>query len=291
MVVDIINFYFIGFKCYTRNMSRFVYNIDDTAQRNQSLLCVGIDPWRSSLPIQDLSAFVVSIVEATSDLVCAFKPNIAFFEAEGAIGLQALKDVISAAKGFNIPVILDAKRADIGSSSTAYAKAIFEYWEADATTVSPYQGSDSIEPFLNYSEKGVFVLCKTSNPGSNDFQSLITSNGMAVYEHVAYKSKEWNAQGNVGLVVGATYPDEIVRIRSICPEMPLLIPGLGTQGGELKSTVEASLNSEGFGSIFNVSRSIIYAGKGTDYIAQIRHSALSMKTLINDVRTSMGHKW
>lgn len=272
-------------------MSRFVYNIDDTAQRNKSLLCIGLDPWRPNLPIQDLSSFVVSIVEATSDLVCAFKPNIAFFEAEGKIGLEALENVIQAAKVRNVPVILDAKRSDIGTSSRAYAKAIFEYFQADAVTVNPYQGSDSIEPFLSYGEKGIFVLCKTSNIGSNDFQSLISKDGLAVYQHVALKSKEWNAQGNVGLVVGATHPQEITEVRAICPEMPILIPGLGAQGGDLESTVKASLTPQGFGGIFNASRSIIYAGSGRDYISEVRQSAINMKTMINDVRASMGHNW
>ena len=272
-------------------MSRFADRLDDAARRNQSLLCVGLDPWPPSMPVDDIATFTCAIIEATADLVCAFKPNSAFYEAEGIDGLRALEQTIAAAKARGVPVILDAKRGDIGSTAKAYAKAAFEAWDADAVTVSPYLGGDSIEPFLAYEDRGVIVLCRTSNVGAGDFQSLAVGDGAPLYEQVAQRAKEWNVKGNVGLVVGATYPEELERVRAICPDMPILIPGLGTQGGDLEASVRAGLDASGMRGVFNSSRDIIYASKGPDYAGAARKAALELRDAINAARAAMGHAW
>ncbi len=272
-------------------MARFVDLLDATTRKNQSLLCVGLDPWLPSMPVDDIATFTSAIIEATADLVCAFKPNIAFYEAEGFDGLRALQQTIATAKARGVPVILDAKRGDFAPSAQAYAKAVFEGWDADAVTVSPYMGGDSLEPFLNYGERGIIVLCRTSNAGSGDFQSLVTDAGASLYKQVARRAKEWDAQGNVGLVVGATYPDELAQVRSICPAMPILIPGLGAQGGELEASVRAGLDASGMRGVFNSSRGIIYASKGADYADAARAAALGLRDAINAERDAMGHAW
>jgi orotidine-5'-phosphate decarboxylase len=272
-------------------MARFVDLLDATAQKNQSLLCVGLDPWLPSMPITDIATFASAIIDATADLACAFKPNIAFYEAEGFDGLRALQQTIATAKARGVPVILDAKRGDLAPSAQAYAKAVFDRWDADAVTVSPYMGGDSLEPFLNYRERGVIVLCRTSNAGSGDLQSLAVDDGVALYERVAHRANEWNAQGNVGLVVGATYPDELAQVRSICPAMPILIPGLGAQGGEAEASVRAGLDASGMRGVFNSSRGIIYASKGADYADAARTAALGLRDTINITRDAMGHTW
>lgn len=272
-------------------MSRFADRLDDTARRNQSLLCVGLDPLRASMPVDDIATFTCAIIEATADLVCAFKPNSAFFEAEGLDGLRALQQTIAAAKARGVPVILDAKRGDFAPSAAAYAEAAFGVWDADAVTVNPYLGGDSIEPFLKYGERGVILLCRTSNPGSGDFQSLAVDGGAPLYEEVARRAQEWDAQGNVGLVVGATYPDELARVRAICPEMPILIPGLGAQGGDVEASVSAGVGASGMRGVFNSSRGIIYASKGTDYAGAARQAAETLRDAINVERAALGHAW
>jgi orotidine-5'-phosphate decarboxylase len=208
---------------------KFTDKLLNTSRKNHSWLCIGLDPDPELMPAVDVLQFNKAIIEATCDLVCAYKPNLAFYEALGTEGLAILEKTVKYIPG-DIPVIGDAKRGDIGNTARAYAKALFSVLGFDATTVNPYLGFDSIEPFINYQDKGVFILCRTSNKGATDFQNLC-SNGLPLYEAVAKKAQEWNIHGNIGLVVGATYPEELKKVRSICPEMPLLIPALALREG------------------------------------------------------------
>ena len=274
-------------------MPTFVEKLDAAAQRNRSLLCVGLDPAPAQMPIDDTAAFCKAIIDATKDLVCAFKPNIAFFEAQGLPGLHALEQTMAAMPG-DVPVILDAKRGDIGSTATAYAQAVFERWGADATTVSPYLGRDSLEPFLAYAGKGVLVLCRTSNPGGGDFQSLQLADeggAMPLYEHVAMQAQRWNTNGNIGLVVGATAPEELARVRALCPDMPILIPGVGAQGGDVESSVRNGTDANGRRAIINSSRQVLYASKGADYAEAARREAEKARDAFNAVLEAMGKGW
>lgn len=239
---------------------KFLDKLDSAQKRNQSRLCVGLDIDLAKLPKKFLDgedpifAFNQYLIENTSDLVCAFKPNIAFYEAYGIYGLQALiKTIEFINEESSVPVILDAKRGDVGHTAAAYAKAIFEVYKADATTVNPYLGHDSLEPFLNYRDKGIFVLCLTSNVGFRDFQTA--GKREPLYISVARHVKEWNHFGNCGLVVGATSAEELKDIQKIVGDMPILIPGVGAQGGDLKHSVKYG----GKRAIINASRSIIYA--------------------------------
>lgn len=238
---------------------KFVDQLDRAALKNKSLLCVGLDIDLARIPQKFLNSddpiflFNREIVEATRDYVCAYKPNMAFYEMYGIYGLSALIKTVDFIHDVGLPVILDAKRGDVGHSSAAYAKAIFEVFKADATTVNPYLGHDSVRPFIDYSEKGVFVLCLTSNIGFKDFQ--VTGTEEPLYKSVARHVKEWNHYGNCGLVVGATKPEQLKEINELVPDMPLLIPGIGAQGGDL----EASVKYGGKRAILNSSRSILYA--------------------------------
>jgi len=255
------------------------------SRTNRSLLCIGLDPDPELMPKLGVLQFNREIVDATSDLVCAYKPNLAFYEALGIEGLKALEKTIAhIPKG--IPVIGDAKRGDVGSTARAYARALFETFGFDAATVNPYLGYDSVEPFIEYKEKGVFILCRTSNVGSADFQALPLSGkgekgGKPLFEIVADRAREWNAYGNVGLVVGATYPEELRRVRQLCPEMLLLIPGIGAQGGDLANAVRCGVDAHGEKAIISSSRQIIYASKGKDFAVAAREAALKLRDEIN----------
>ncbi len=227
--------------------------------------------------------FNKAIIEATSDLVCAYKPNLAFYEALGNEGLDALKGTIKYIPD-NIPVIGDAKRGDIGNTAKAYARAIFDNFGFDAVTVSPYLGFDSIKPFIEYRDKGIFILCRTSNAGAVDFQSLrseMENSYRPLFEIVALKASQWNTYGNIGLVVGATYPEELKLIRNSHPDMPLLIPGVGAQGGDLASTVRYGIDARGEKAIINSSRQIIYASREKDFAQAARRAASSLREQIN----------
>jgi orotidine-5'-phosphate decarboxylase len=260
------------------------------AQAHDSLLCVGLDPTVGSLPThlgRDADAvarFGRAIVESTSDLVCAFKPNLAFYETLGTAGLDALSRTLEAIPR-DIPVIGDAKRGDIGSSSAAYARALFDHFRFDAITVSPYLGHDSIEPFLDYAGRGVFVLCRTSNPGARDFQDLMVD-GQPLYVHVARQALGWKRRGDLGFVVGATYPEEIARIRSLAPDVPLLVPGVGAQGGELGAAVQAAVDARGQLAVINSSRQVLYASSGTDFADAAVTVAAATRDQINSARRS-----
>ena len=271
-------------------MTTFIEQLDAAATRNRSLLCVGLDPWRPSLPTEDIAEFNSAIIAATSDLVCAYKPQWAFYEAEGFAGLEALQQTIAAVPD-GIPVILDVKRGDLGSTSTAYAKAAFEVWGAGAVTVSPYMGRDSIQPFLDYADRGVFVLVRTSNPGATEFQSLGVDGGLPLYEYVASQARRWNESGNVGLVVGATAPEELARVRGIAGDMPLLIPGIGAQGGDLESSVRNGTDAHGRRAIISASRSVIYASQGADFADAARAEAMRLRDAINAELDRMGKGW
>ncbi len=248
-------------------------------ERTDSLLCVGLDTDIQKIPpflqkqIDPLLAFNKKIIQATSDLACAYKLNIAFYEAEGTGGLQSLKKTISYIPK-KVLVILDAKRGDIGNTARKYAWAIFDYFRADATTVNPYLGFDSLQPFVEYKDKLSFVLCLTSNPSASDFQFLKVDK-RPLYLEVVRKVKGWNKNRNLGLVVGATYPQQLVEIRKAAPDLPLLIPGVGAQGGDLTQVLKYGASKKGI-AIINSSREIIYASQEKDFAAQARLKALEL---------------
>lgn len=232
------------------------------------------------------------IVEATGDLVCAFKLNAAFYEARGAEGFEDLKVTIQRAnEAFpRVPVILDAKRADIGNTNEGYVKMAFEYLGVDAITVHPYLGREALQPFLDQKDKGIIVLARTSNPGAGEFQDLKIHESGTIGEQPLYQvvarrvATEWNKNSNCAVVVGATYPEELQIVRGIVGDMPILIPGIGAQGGEIEPTVKAGRDSRGQGMIINLSRSVLYASSGEDFAEAARAEVLRVHNLINQFR-------
>jgi orotidine-5'-phosphate decarboxylase len=259
--------------------ANFIDKLLNAGRSNRSLLCVGLDPDPELMPKVKPLEFNQDIIDATCDLVCAYKLNLAFYEAQGARGITLLTKTIDHIPA-HIPVIGDAKRGDIGNTAKFYAKALFSTLGFDAATVNPYLGFDSIEPFINYKNKGIFILGLTSNPGASDFQRLLCA-GASLYDLVAQKAKQWNIYGNVGMVVGATYIGELKRIRSICLNMPLLIPGIGAQGGDLASAVKYGVDAKGENAIIAVSRQIIYASKEKDFAQAARDMAEKIRNEIN----------
>jgi len=259
---------------------KFVEKLLEASRKNRSLLCVGLDPDTYLMPEMSILEFNKAIIEATSDVVCAYKPNFAFYEVLGTEGLEALRRTIGFIPDY-IPIIGDAKRGDIGNTAKAYARALFHVFGFDAATVNPYMGFDSLDPFIEYENKGVFILCRTSNPGAKDFQDFADAGGRHLYQTVAQKASEWNTHGNIGLVVGATYPRDLVEIRKICPDMPLLIPGIGAQGGDLALAVKAGVDAYGEKAIINVSRQILYASSGKDFAEAARRAACGVRDNIN----------
>ncbi len=268
----------------------FNEKLTNAIRNNDSLLCIGLDPDPELMPGRvGVFKFNKAIIDVTSDRVCAYKLNLAFYEVLGDEGLDALKRTIKYIPD-DIPVIGDAKRGDIGNTAKAYAKAIFSNLGFDATTVNPYLGFDSVEPFIEYWDKGVFILCRTSNPGAVDFQSLHfeTERGrFPLFEIVALRAAQWNKHGNIGLVVGATYPEELKLIRQNHPNMQLLIPGIGAQGGDLASAVRYGVNAQGQKAIFTSSRQIIYASSGKDFAQAARRIATSLRDEINYYRSTL----
>jgi orotidine-5'-phosphate decarboxylase len=264
----------------------FTDKLAGAVKRNHSLLCVGLDPDPALLPANTgIFEFNKAIIDATADLVNAYKPNIAFYEALGNQGLDVLKRTRDYIPG-DIPVIIDAKRGDIGNTARAYARGLFEYFNADAITVSPYLGYDSLEPFIEYADRGVFVLCRTSNAGAADFQSLsceIEGGYEPLYAVVARRVSRWNNRGNLGLVVGATYPAELKRIRQDYPDILLLIPGIGAQGGDLAQVVSHGVDSLRQRTIINSSRQVLYASRGEDFTAAARQAAAALRDSINRI--------
>ncbi len=265
----------------------FLDKLRAAERQNGSLLCVGLDPDPAKLPATlkgDASRifdFCAAIVDATADLVIAFKPQIAYFAAHRAEAqLEQLMEHMRRTAP-QVPIILDAKRGDIGSTAEQYAIEAFERYGADAVTLSPFMGFDSVQPYLKYHGKGAFLLCRTSNPGGDDFQPQHLSDlpgQPRLYEHIAALAQgPWNLNGQLGLVVGATYPAEIERVRTVAPTLPLLIPGVGAQGGDAVATVKAGYRSAGGETtapiVVNSSRSILYASQGSDFAAAARREA------------------
>lgn len=271
----------------------FKQKLDATASKNNSLLCVGLDPDMSKIPTAvaksktPLFDFNKSIIDATADLVCAFKPNSAMYEAHGAEGIAELKltcDYIL--KSYpDVPVILDFKRADIGNTNQYYADFAFKYLGVDAITISPYMGKGAVDVFLGYKEKGIMILVRTSNPGSGEFQDLETD-GQPLYQRVALNVlKEWNSNNNCQIVAGATYPDELKELRKLVgSEMIFLVPGVGAQGGDVESFVKSGIGANKRGLIINSSRQVIYASNGDDFAEAARTQAQKTRDEINRYR-------
>lgn len=270
----------------------FQQKLDAIVAKNNSLLCVGLDSDIGNIPEQiqngehPQSTFNKVIIDATHDLVCAYKPNTAFYELRGKAGIEALKMTCDYLKETypEIPVIIDAKRADIGNTNEGYVKFVFDYLGADAVTLHPYLGKEALKPFLDRKDKGCIILCRTSNAGAGEFQDLLVD-GKPLYQIVAKNiSKDWNYNGNCAVVVGATYPTELTIVRHIVGDMPILIPGVGAQGGDVEKTVKAGVDSKGKNAIINSSRGIIFASTGADFAQKAREEALKLRNQINAFR-------
>jgi orotidine-5'-phosphate decarboxylase len=261
----------------------FSDKLREAIQGNNSFLCIGLDPDPELMPHPHVPSFIQEIVEATKDLVCAYKPNLAFFESLGLEGMQLLLESLRGVPR-QIPIIADGKRGDIGNTSRFYARALFDIYKFDAATVSAYGGYEAVRPFLEYRDRGVFVWCRTSGPGAGDLQDLRLEDGRPVYEAVAGQAGQWNEAGNVALVMGATWPEQIARVREIVPDMLLLVPGIGRQGGDLDASVRAAMDGSGEGFIINASRSVLYASRGAGYPRAARKAALKLRSRINLIR-------
>jgi len=272
----------------------FIDKLSAAWTANNSLLCVGLDPDIAKFPDQlrqqpdAIFAFCKAIIDATADVACAFKPQIAYFAALRAEDqLEAICDYLRKTYPA-IPIVLDAKRGDIGATAEQYAREAYERYGADAVTVNPYMGFDSVSPYLEWKDRGVIILCRTSNPGGSDLQFL-NADGKPVYQHVAQLvAEKWNTNGQCGLVVGATFPNELAQVRGIVGDMPLLVPGIGAQGGDIEATVKAGRATGGTGMMINSSRAILYAkanaGAGEDFAQAARRVALETRDAINAFR-------
>lgn len=276
---------------------QFIDRCEAAWAENESLLCVGLDPEPKQFPkplqgsptLEAVEAFCLEIATATAPYCCAFKPQIAHF---AALGGEAVLERICKSIRSAFPqhlLILDAKRGDIGSTAQHYATEAFDRYAADAVTVNPYMGSDSLAPYLAHAEKGIFVLCRTSNPGGDELQMQTLSSGQRVFEHVArLAAEQWNQHGQVGLVVGATYPDEVGIVRQLAPELPLLVPGVGAQGGDLVRTVAQAVTASG-GLLLNSSRAILYASTDHDWREAAKQAAQQTHQAIQDARAQTNH--
>lgn len=269
----------------------------ETCWRRDNFVCVGLDSDYEQLPeiikagraVEDaLFHFNREIIDATHDLVCAYKPNSAFYEAQGEAGVRALFQTVRYVRETypHIPVILDAKRGDIGSTNAGYVQSAFDYLGMDAITVHPYLGREALAPFLARREKGIIVLVRTSNPGAGEFQDIpVGPEQEPLYMVVARRvAQEWNSHGNCAIVVGATYPDELRRVRFLVGDLPILIPGIGAQGGEVAATVKAGQDSRGRGMIISASRSIIFASQGSNFAEAAREATERLRLEINTYR-------
>lgn len=265
----------------------FMTSLQTAWRRHRSLVCVGLDPDPAKFPAHlkgqpdAVFAFCTAIVDATADLVCAFKPQIAHFAALRAEEILERLIAHIHEKHPGVPVILDAKRGDIGSTAQRYAIEAFERYQADAVTANPYLGYDSIAPFLDHADKGVVLLCRTSNPGGADFQAL-DCGGAPLYQRVAETiATKWNAHGNCMLVTGATWPEELGKVRAVVGDLPLLVPGIGAQGGDVAAVLKHGLTANGTGLVISSSRAILYAGHGEDFAQAARAAALQLRDTIN----------
>jgi orotidine-5'-phosphate decarboxylase len=272
----------------------FINKLSAAWTANNSLLCIGLDPDVPKFPghlrgkPDAIYTFCTEIIDATADLACVFKPQIAYF---AALRAEDQLEAICAYLRKNyplIPIVLDAKRGDIGATAEQYAREAFERYDADAVTVNPYMGFDSVAPYLEREDRGAIILCRTSNPGGSDLQFL-TINGTHLYRHVAQLvAEKWNTNGQCGLVVGATFPEELALVRKIVGDMPLLVPGIGAQGGDVAATVRAGKTASGAGMMINSSRAILYAKSddktGEDFAKAARREAIATRDLINQFR-------
>ena len=269
----------------------FRTRLEASARTNRSLLCVGLDPDPARIP-DGVSTrdFLLGIVEATADVAACYKPNLGFFEPDLGAGVELVRELIEGIHAVGLPVLLDAKRGDIGNTASGYAKAVFEALDADAVTLSPYMGGDSLEPFLAYEDRTSFILCRTSNPGARDLQDLrVGDRQEPLYAHVARLANEWNRHDNVGLVVGATYPQEAAEVRAICPTLPILMPGVGAQAGDLEAAVQAGVDALGGNLIVNASRGVLYAPPAASsdrpaWAEGARVAAVALRDAINAAR-------
>lgn len=268
----------------------FIAKLAAAWQHNDSLICVGLDPDLQRLPAHlpktpaGILDFNCAIIDATADLVCAYKPQIAYFAACAAEDALAQTIRYIQQKYPQIPVILDAKRGDIGSTAAQYAEEAFVRYGADAVTINPYMGYDSAEPFLRYADKGVVILCRTSNPGAADYQDLDVQGGK-LYEKLARDvAQRWNSHGNCLLVMGATWPEQVAKVRELVGSMPLLVPGVGAQGGDVAALVQAGRTAQGTGLVINSSRAILYASNGPDFAAAARETTWQLRAEVNRYR-------
>jgi orotidine-5'-phosphate decarboxylase len=264
-----------------------VSKLNDSIIKSKSYLCIGLDPHPNEMFVENVFDFNKQIIDVTHDLVAAYKPQFAFYEALGIFGLQALKETISYIRNVNPNIIIigDAKRGDIGSTAKAYAHSLFEFWDVDIATVNPYMGMDTLLPYLEYNDRGIFVVCRTSNSGSGELQNLVVFDDekKKLFEFVADLTFGISDGSNVGLVVGATYPEDVKIIREKHPQVPILIPGVGAQGGDLHACVKGAVDSMGKGFLINASRSIIFATKNpVDYPNITRKRALELRNAINE---------
>lgn len=256
----------------------------ERAERLDSWVCIGLDPVRERLPDHLRQAddgmlrFLTEIVEATADVAACYKPNLGFYLAEGAAGVRTLEQLRQAIPA-DIPVILDAKFGDIGSTAAAYAQAVFDTWGFDAVTVSPYVGDDAVEPFAAYSEKGIYVLARTSNPGATRLQDHY-----ALWIKAVEAAQEWNKASNVGLVVGATRPHQGQAVRHVTADLPFLVPGVGAQGGDLKSVLQWGPTAAGHPPVINSSRKIIFASDGPNFAQASREATVALRDEIRTLR-------
>ena len=277
-------------------MPTYLEKFDRACETNRSLVCVGLDPEPARMPVDDVLDFNRAIIEATAELAAAYKPNLSFYEALGIPGLHALEGTVRVIREAapQALIIGDAKRGDIGPSGQAYARAMFQVWGFDSVTVNAWGGADTVEPFIEDPERGIFIWCRGSNPGSATLQDIEIkgANGATpVYEHLARTSLDWNGKGNVGLVVGATAPEQLATVRGICPDVPLLIPGVGSQGGDLENAVRCGVNAGGRRAVINSSRGIIYASDGADFPQAARKATAALREAINQTLAAEGKGW
>lgn len=278
-----------GLQLTKRFAVNFINKLSAAWTTNQTLLCVGLDPDLDRLPVQlqgqpdAIYQFCKAIIDATADLACSFKPQIAYFAALGAEGQLERICAYLRSNYPHIPLILDAKRGDIGATAKQYAREAFDRYGADAVTVNPYMGFDSVEPYMEWTDRGAIVLCRTSNAGGSDLQFLDV-HGQPLYQHVArLVATEWNRNGQCALVVGATFPEELAQVRAIVGDMPLLVPGVGAQGGDVEATVRSGKTAAGAGMMINSSRAILYAAPqgAEDFAAAARRVAADTRAAIN----------
>ncbi len=268
----------------------FMEKLNGAWRGNKSMVCVGLDPDLKKLPAvlkgekYPVFAFNRALIDATKHAVCAYKPQAAFYAGQNAVEELAMTMEYLRKICPEIPVILDVKRGDIGSTASMYAREVYDIFGADAATVNPYMGTDTLKPFLDRADKGTVILCRTSNPSGGELQNL-TADGKPVFMHVAELARDqWNYNGNAALVVGATCPEELAMVRKACPGMPLLVPGVGAQGGDVEAVIRNGCTREGLGLIINSSRGIIYASNGDDFAAAAGHAAETLRDTINTCR-------